>query len=168
MVEELRKVVQFVDETQMRKAIIVEDDKTKKGHEEKEYLLLITMFNDGDPISEFAIVTGRTLARQYIIDNIYDMDIQNSYVLVEGLKLEERITVYAFMVHIEPYYDNKPFDIEIYNTEDFDADEDEEPEFELNIDALRTDDELVDGHVGDNEMESEVNLNFPRVETEDK
>ena len=87
----------------------------RKTPEEKEYLLLLTYIADDDiEGTEFRIFIGRTEARKYIIDVIPDLDIFESYVLVEGVVLENRVTVYEFMKHMENYFDDG-FDIEDYN-----------------------------------------------------
>lgn len=87
----------------------------KKTPEEKEYLLLLKYVTDDDMEgTEFCIFIGRTEARKYIIDVVPDLDIFESYVLVEGVKLENRITVYEFMKHMENYFTDG-FDIEDYN-----------------------------------------------------
>ena len=87
----------------------------KKTPEEKEYLLLLKYITDNDSEStEFCIFIGRTEARKYIIDVVPDLDIFESYVLVEGVVLENRITVYEFMKHMENYFSDG-FDIEDYN-----------------------------------------------------
>ena len=87
----------------------------KKTPEEKEYLLLLTYIADYDTEGiELRILIGRTEARKYIINVIPDLDIFESYVLVEGVKPSSIVTVYEFMKHMENYF-NDGFDIEDYN-----------------------------------------------------
>ena len=91
-----------------------------KDPEKKEYLLLwVGLDNDEDGIRDFEFIIGRTATYERIKSLIQDIDIDNSYVLVEGVALEDRISVYAFMKHMHlHFYQDDLFDIEAYNQGD--------------------------------------------------
>lgn len=148
--EKLRTVVTIGEKNELRKVITIDEEK-KKSHEEKEYLLMLSYFVDDDSerVTEFKILIGRTVSREYIIDNVYDMDIHKSYVLVEGLKLEDRISVYSFMTHLAEYYNSDSFDIEDHNYSDVEEDELEEQK--------RSSEDIIDYNV----VEHNINYNFP-------
>ena len=96
----------------------------KKGPEEKEYLLLLVDIEDNDA-TMFTIVMGRRAAYDYIKEDIKNMDIHKSTILVEGLPLERRVTVYEFMKHIqEKNFFEDSFDIEDYNIGDIESEDD--------------------------------------------
>lgn len=78
--------------------------KKEKNKEAKKYLLLIK-YNDGTGDKTFEIIDGRTQTRKLIIEAIDEIDILNSYVLVEDVAFGEAMpTVYQFMKLIESDY----------------------------------------------------------------
>ena len=98
----------------------------KKDPEEKQYLVCIkaTVWSSCD--DEWDICFGRTDAREYIKSCIDYIDFDHSFVLVESCILADRKSIYAFMKHIEPLY-NDGFDIDDYvhgdwSEEDYDTD----------------------------------------------
>lgn len=99
-----------------------------KSPEEKEYILLLYTENGDAPGPWWEICTGRTEAYERIKQYIELLEIHDSYVLVEGLPSERRITVYQFMRHIQDkeFY-NDSFDIEDYNTGSDEEEQEEEP-----------------------------------------
>ena len=91
----------------------------KKGPEDKIYLLLYCFISEAGESRTFEFIKGRTETRNRIIADLEvgDVDIHKSRVLVEGAPLEDSITLYSFMKHIETYFEDS-FDIEDYNTGD--------------------------------------------------
>lgn len=94
--------------------------------EVKEYLILGAL---GDE-TFFKVCIGRTEAYEFIKANIEFMDPYQSYVLVEGKKLEEKITVYTFVEGVMKKIVSDDFDINDYVIGDF-IPEDEEKEVEI-------------------------------------
>lgn len=104
-------------------------DEPDKGFEEKKYLVLWVNNNDSsEDGNHFFIGTGRSETYYFIRDNISEIDIHNSYVLVETKQTETKskvrrwymtsidkaITVFAFMKKVQDNYNDK-FDIEDYD-----------------------------------------------------
>ena len=93
-----------------------------KDPEEKEYLVCL-FYDDTDTLyTSWDIYKGRTQAYQEIIDAIHNsnydfgtdcVNIEYSFVLVEGAKLEERVKLYDFMKYCKNFY-NDGFDIDDY------------------------------------------------------
>ena len=83
-----------------------------KDAEEKEYLICFS-YEDEDTM--WHICKGRTETYEYIIDILQNSDcyINDSFVLVEGAKLEERVSLYSFMKYCKNFY-NDGFDIDEY------------------------------------------------------
>lgn len=83
------------------------DPKTKaileKSPENKQYLLLL-YFSSNENDKTFEVITGRTEARTYLIDNISDIDVDNSMVLVEDVMMMDAITVLDFLRNIQKFY----------------------------------------------------------------
>lgn len=104
-------------------------DEPDKGFEEKKYLVLWVMNDDSSEYgNHFFIGTGRTETYYFLRDNISDIDVHNSYVLVETKQTETKsqvrrwymtsidkaITVYQFLKKVqENYHDG--FDVEDYD-----------------------------------------------------
>lgn len=103
----------------------------KKSFEEKMYLVLVqydTSLSTGEPSDErtWEIFKGRTAARDFIKIVAEYVDLFETLVITEGVKLENYITAYQFMKHIEGSYDDG-FDIDDYvQGDDEDYQEDEE------------------------------------------
>ena len=93
---------------------IVDNSKPRKSFEEKEYLICLIGYSSE---SEWQIVEGRTDAYEFIKNSIHWIDFENSFVLVEGLSLNERKSVYAFLKHVQENYDDG-FDVDEYITND--------------------------------------------------
>ena len=81
--------------------------------EERQYLICIES-NDPEFNNSWCIVNGRTAARDVIKDNIEWIKFDTSFVLVETLTMNDRVSIYNFMKHIEPMYPDDPFDIDEY------------------------------------------------------
>ena len=94
-------------------------ERSIKDPEEKLYLICISTME----YDMWNLVYGRSNTREYIIDNIEDINFEESFVLVEGVDLTERVSIYAFMKHIERFFPNDPFDIEDYIKGDWSEDE---------------------------------------------
>lgn len=102
----------------------------KKDPEEKEYLICVRG-KLGEDTWEFC--EGRTeaykLLKSYIEEG--DVDLEESFVLVENVKLEDRKTAYQFMKYAGEFYEDN-FDIEDYTIGDHEANERLEKESEDN------------------------------------
>ena len=87
------------------------DPKTNKPieklPEEKQYVLLLYFVSTGND-KTFEVITGRSATREYLIDNIDEIDIIDSYVLVEDVPfkdtVENNINVLKFLNIIDKYY----------------------------------------------------------------
>lgn len=66
-----------------------------KSPEVKEYLLLMEYKETGE--NEYKFIIGRTETYKFIKDIIDELDIDESFVIVESVKIKDRITVYEFM-----------------------------------------------------------------------
>jgi len=93
-----------------------------KDPEEKEYLVCLFYDDSDSAYTSWDIYKGRTQAYQEILEAIRNGDynfgndcvnINYSFVLVEGAKLEERVTLYDFMKYCKNFY-NDGFDIDDY------------------------------------------------------
>ena len=117
-------VVEEVKDNKMVNPIVID----VKDPELKEYLvLLIGVGGDEEYYKDYQFIKGRTATYEYIKTLIEDIDIDESYVLVEGVSLEDRVTVYEFMRHMHMhFFQDDAFDIEKYNQGD---------EFEINEDG---------------------------------
>ena len=91
-------------------------DNTKKHPESRQYLICIKSKGAQD---SWEIVTGRTEAYEYIKENIDDIDMEHSFILVESCSLAERKSIYAFMKYAGDFYEDS-FDIEDYIKGDWD------------------------------------------------
>lgn len=100
-------------------ARIVDNSESRKSHEEKKYLVCI---EETSGEKDWAILIGRTATYEYIKDIIELINFEESFVLVETLKLSERKSLYAFMKFAGNFYDDG-FDVEDYVKGDFDEDE---------------------------------------------
>ena len=94
-------------------------DNTKKHPEDRQYLICIRTKNGSGVQDSWDIVTGRTEAYEYIKNNIDDIDMDRSFILVESLTLAERKSIYAFMKYAGDFYEDS-FDIEDYIKGDWD------------------------------------------------
>ena len=97
----------------------IDDDKKEKSSEEKQYLICIKGKESEDV---WEIVTGRTEAYEFIKNMIDFIVFEESFILVETVKLSERKSIYAFMKYAERFY-NDNFDIEDYIKGDWSEDE---------------------------------------------
>jgi len=82
----------------------------------KKYLLLLYYHEDSEqPIEKnFEILTGREKAYNYIKENIDDIDVLESHILVDTKTLYGAVTIYGFMKHMEKFFEDNDFDIEEY------------------------------------------------------
>lgn len=97
-------------------------DNTKKHHEDRQYLICIRTKQGSGVQDSWDIVTGRTEAYEYIKNNIDDIDLSKSFILVETLTLNERKSIYAFMKYTGEFYSDG-FDIEDYIKGDWDEED---------------------------------------------
>ena len=84
-----------------------------KSPEEKQYLVCIKAAVGTGCNDEWDICFGRTEAREYIKSCIDYIDFDHSFVLVESCIFADRKSIYAFMKHIEGFYEDG-FDIDDY------------------------------------------------------
>jgi len=90
----------------------------EKSPELKYYLICIAAkFGYGDDM--WNIVQGRSEAYNYIIENIEMINLDDSFILVEGLGLEHRKSIYAFCKYAQQFFENA-FDIDDYIKGDWD------------------------------------------------
>ena len=94
-------------------------DNTKKHPESRQYLICIRAKENSGAQDSWDFVTGRTEAYEYIKENIDDIDLEHSFVLVESVTLAERKSIYAFMKYAGEFYSDG-FDIEDYVKGDWD------------------------------------------------
>ena len=104
-----------------KQPMVVNVDKKKKSFEEKEYLICIECMS-GDLFWE--VVKGRTEAYSRIKYTIYvdAVNFDTSFILVEGKSITERVSLYAFLKHVQDYFEDG-FDIDDYVKGDFDEEE---------------------------------------------
>ena len=108
-------VIDDIKENKLVNPIVIDS----KDPELKEYLILLVGLNGEDEFKEFQFITGRTSTYERIKTFIDAIDIDASYVLVEGVSLENRVTVYEFMRHMHMnFYQDDNFNIEDYNQGD--------------------------------------------------
>lgn len=93
-------------------------DNTKKHPEEQQYLICIA----GHTQDSWVIITGRTEAYKYIKENIDDINMEHSFILVEHHTLNTRKSIYAFMKYVGDFYSDG-FDIEDYIKGDWDEED---------------------------------------------
>ena len=87
---------------------IMHDEEIRLSDPEKRlYLVCIAFMDDVD---EWYILMGRTETYEYIKERIDNIDFETSFVLVETLKLKDRISIYQFMAKVQNNYDDG-FDI---------------------------------------------------------
>ena len=88
----------------------------ERSPEEKQYLLLLYYIEDPDE-KTFEIITGRSFAREWLMEQLGAIDVDSSYVLVEDVpfkdSLSNQITVRKFLNMVQKYYDDN-FDINEY------------------------------------------------------
>lgn len=89
------------------------DQRMLKDPEQKEYLVCLLMSYDNDTSYEWNIIRGRKNTYEYLKENIENIDFDDSFVLTEGVALEDRKTIYAFMKHCQDIF-NDGFDIDDY------------------------------------------------------
>lgn len=96
------------------------EQKMDNNPELKHYLICIASYEDSDM---WAIVQGRTAAFNYIKDNIDIINFEESFILVDGLPLSERRSIYAFMQYAQQFYPEDSFDIVDYVKGDWDEED---------------------------------------------
>ena len=96
------------------------EQKMDNNPELKHYLICIASYEDSDM---WAIVQGRTAAFNYIKDNIDIINFEESFILVDGLPLSERRSIYAFMQYAKQFYPEDSFDIVDYVKGDWDEED---------------------------------------------
>jgi len=124
-------------------------DEPDKGFEEKKYLVLWVMNDDSSEFgNHFFVGTGRTETYYFLRDNISEIDIHNSYILVETKQTETKtqvrrwymtsidkaITVYQFLKKVQDNY-HDGFDVEDYDYA-FEDDEEAVKNYNGNIDIM--------------------------------
>ena len=96
------------------------EQKMDNNPELKHYLICIASYEDSDM---WTIVQGRTAAFNYIKDNIDIINFEESFILVDGLPLSERRSIYAFMQYAQQFYPEDSFDIVDYVKGDWDEED---------------------------------------------
>ena len=92
-------------------------DNKEKHYEAKEYLVCIV---DKDfSAKEWEIFEGRTATYEWLKNEIENIDLEESFVLVEGLDLSKRKSVYKFMRYVGDLKEDN-FDIDDYISSDKD------------------------------------------------
>ena len=103
-----------------------------KSPEEKEYLVCLNFDDNDTGTRQWNIYKGRTETYERIKEQLYTfdfgitgdaLDIYESFILVEGAKLEERVRLYDFMKHCEKFY-NDGFNIDDYINHEDDTESD--------------------------------------------
>ena len=97
-------------------------EEIRKDPESRQYLICIKATPQSSMPDEWEIVTGRSEAREMIIDAIDYIDFEHSFVLVESCVLADRKSIYTFMKHIEQFF-NDGFDIDSYIKGDWSEDD---------------------------------------------
>lgn len=88
-------------------------EQKEKPKSEKEYLVLLT-YNDGTGDKSFSFIKGQAGTREYLIENIADINLDESYVLVEDVEFVDGVlTVYNFLKLMEADY-HDGFDVDDY------------------------------------------------------
>lgn len=86
-----------------------------KGPEEKEYLLLLNYEEDSDNSLEktFEFMNGREKVYYFLKEELMNngLDPFNSFVIVETVKLADRLTVVGFMEVCKKYFPDDDFSI---------------------------------------------------------
>lgn len=86
-----------------------------KGHEEKEYLLLLNYEEDSDNSLEktFEFMNGREKVYYFLKEELMNngLDPFNSFVIVETVKLADRLTVVGFMEVCKKHFPDDDFSI---------------------------------------------------------
>lgn len=82
----------------------------EKDHEEKTYLVCIIEEN-GDNYWE--LLTGRTDAYEFCKSCVGAIDFSRSFILVDGVKLENRKLIYDFLKYAQNFYDDN-FEVDDY------------------------------------------------------
>lgn len=122
---------EFVDKAQnihgpvTREGLIIPGEfvDNRKSPEEKQYLLFYTAYgDDGDTYQSWLICIGRTEAYRYIKTIADSLDFNNSFIIVEGVSLEEAATIVEFMEYAKQFYDDT-FDIHDYVDRDEEEDD---------------------------------------------
>lgn len=73
------------DENGLINPFVINDGEKKTNPDQKTYLLLLVKIYPGeDDVKDWVKILGRSIARQYVIDHIDEIDVYNSLVLVEG------------------------------------------------------------------------------------
>lgn len=116
----------------MEKVQMVEIVKKENENKEKFYLICLTGENNPDQC-DWNFLEGREESIEYIIDSISWINFYDSFILVENLPLEKRVSIYNFMRHckekgftdfdIDEYIDNQDHERsvdDIFNLNDTD------------------------------------------------
>lgn len=98
---------------------VVDNTKPREDAEKKRYLLCIEE-NSGE--KDWAIVIGRTAAYEWVKERAEFINFNESFILVETLKLAERKALYSFMKYAQDMYEDS-FDIDDYVRGDFDEED---------------------------------------------
>lgn len=101
------------------KPLIKETNNDPNDPENKHYLLLAVFLDDEEEDYWWNVFSGRSSVYGYIKDNIECLDVDKSMILVDNVKLQDRVSVYKFMTYIAnmKFYDDD-FDVEQYHHED--------------------------------------------------
>jgi hypothetical protein len=95
---------------------VVDNSQARISAEEKRYLVCI---EEDSGEKDWGIMIGRTAAYEYIKERIEYINLDESFVLVETLKLADRKSIYSFMKYAQDFFEDN-FDIDDYIKGDFD------------------------------------------------
>lgn len=122
----------IIVDTSNRNVIIQrEEEETLTPADERKYLLLLTSNDDSEEglSNEWFSVIGRQEAFDLIVLFADNIDIQNSYILAETIRMKDAIPVFSFLkmcIDKELVQNPTGFDYSDYATEIFDDIEEEE------------------------------------------
>lgn len=132
---------------------VVDNSKPKKSPEEKQYLICIHGYDN----DIWNIVTGRTAAYEFIKEYIEDINLEDSFILVENCNLNQRKSIYAFIKHVESFYEDN-FDIDDYvkgdwSEQDYRSDNDISEDLNIDNNDKFNIADLIDGNVNTKSLE---------------
>ena len=105
----------------------------------EKYYLLVSIFTDGESNIEF--IKGQDKVRSIIINTIDQLDIEQSFVLVEDVPFgmeDGKPSVHQFLEWVAPYYNDN------FNLDDYLFLKDQTAELEQKIEQANTDDIKVE------------------------
>lgn len=104
---------------QKKQVVELHDPKTGKVIPfDKPYLILFVDIDSDDADSgEFQIIEGRENTYQFLLSNLMNYSIVNSYIMTGNIKFGEEVSVYSFMrLMIEKYFGEKDLSLDELNS----------------------------------------------------